>query len=296
MADSTYSVRIDDTTKQKISDLIKDSGLNSKDFMGEMIQAYEINKTKEIVPLIEQDLTELQTLTRRINNIYMGIGERIDTMSKAKDEEYRGTITSKQNTINTLQEKIQTLEELSSIANADVQDLQNGNKDLLEENVNIKKQIIEDIDKFTQVNNSDKALIEEYRGKIDTLTGIVEEYKGYKVEIIEVQVDLKEISKQKDQLENENIKLNNSIDNLNKQSEDTQDRHIEQIESIKGKLELEKEKTIVKLERVHQEQIQKLHDDYNLKVKSLLDEIEVSKKPKRASSKKKDVPAPEENK
>ena len=115
MGDSTYSVRIDDAMKEKINDLIKQSGLNEKDFMAEMVQTYEINKTKEVVPMLSQDLTELQTLTRRINNIYIAIGKRIDTMSKEKDEEYRGLITKKEGTIDTLQDKMSTIEELNSI-------------------------------------------------------------------------------------------------------------------------------------------------------------------------------------
>jgi myosin heavy subunit len=300
MADSTYSVRIDDQLKDKISDLIKESGLNSKDFMATMVQNYEINKTKEVIPLLNQDLTELQTLTSRINNIYISIGERINTMSKAKDEEYKSILDKKTSLMDTLQDKISSLEELNTMFNTDVQHLQDANINLELENSKLKKQLQEDTDRLNQVNESNKALIEEYKDKIDTLSGIVEEYKGYKVEIEQVKKDLQETSKQKDLLENQNIKLNDSIQRLNtdlqlkeqshgKEIKSMNAKHEEGIKSLQEKMELKKEKTILDLQKKHQEELQTLNEEYNAKVKALLNELEVSNKAMKKSDNEKNI-------
>lgn len=281
MADTTYSVRIDEETKEKIGELVKKSGLNSKDFMTDLLQTYEINKTKEVVPLIEKDLDELQILTRRINSIYINVGERIDLISKDKDEQYKDLLAKKDNLIYTLQTKIQGIEELNSIMNSDVQRLENELKDSKEENLNLENKYSQDINTYTEVNASNKALIQEYKNKIESLNKVIEENRQYKSAADKSQQELLNITTEMNSFKNINIELTKEIEQLNSTLESLKTKSKEDLSELKEKLNFEKEKALLVLEKNHQDSIQKLHDEYNLKVKTLLDEMESSRKRKR---------------
>lgn len=280
MADTTYSVRIDEETKEKIGELVKKSGLNSKDFMTDLLQTYEINKTKEVVPLIEKDLDELQILTRRINSIYINVGERIDLISKDKDEQYKDLLAKKDNLIYTLQTKIQGIEELNSIMNSDVQRLENELKDSKEENLNLENKYSQDINTYTEVNASNKALIQEYKNKIESLNKVIEENRQYKSAADKSQQELLNITTEMNSFKNINIELTKEIEQLNSTLESLKTKSKEDLSELKEKLNFEKEKALLVLEKNHQDSIQKLHDEYNLKVKTLLDEMESSRKRK----------------
>lgn len=280
MADTTYSVRIDEETKEKIGELVKKSGLNSKDFMTDLLQTYEINKTKEVVPLIEKDLDELQILTRRINSIYINVGERIDLISKDKDEQYKDLLAKKDNLIYTLQTKIQGIEELNSIMNSDVQRLENELKDSKEENLNLENKYSQDINTYTEVNASNKALIQEYKNKIESLNKVIEENRQYKSAADKSQQELLNITTEMNSFKNTNIELTKEIEQLNSTLESLKAKSKEDLSELKEKLNFEKEKALLVLEKNHQDSIQKLHDEYNLKVKALLDEMESSRKRK----------------
>lgn len=280
MADTTYSVRIDEETKEKIGELVKKSGLNSKDFMTDLLQTYEINKTKEVVPLIEKDLDELQILTRRINSIYINVGERIDLISKDKDEQYKDLLAKKDNLIYTLQTKIQGIEELNSIMNSDVQRLENELKDSKEENLNLENKYSQDINTYTEVNASNKALIQEYKNKIESLNKVIEENRQYKSAADKSQQELLNITTEMNSFKNINIELTKEIEQLNSTLESLKTKSKEDLSELKEKLNFEKEKALLVLEKNHQDSIQKLHDEYNLKVKALLDEMESSRKRK----------------
>jgi len=70
MSDVTFGVKVPEELKLQIDNLIKDSGLRTgKDFMQSLINSYVLEKTKESLPEVAEDLKELQSLTQRIDNI-----------------------------------------------------------------------------------------------------------------------------------------------------------------------------------------------------------------------------------
>jgi len=289
MSDVTFGVKVPEELKLQIDNLIKDSGLRTgKDFMQSLINSYVLEKTKESLPEVAEDLKELQSLTQRIDNIYLNLGYRIDNITKAQQEQQQQLLGKKDSIILDLQSKIEML---------------STSKDsLIEENnniVNLNNEHIQRVNELTEGNNNIKALNEEYKNKIDTMAGIVEEYKSYKVENETVKallasqqsdnIELKDSLKVKDFTVNG---LNKDIDKLNKDhekaiielgksQEQLKDKHISDIEQVKDKASIIMDKALLELQKAQQSQLSLDQSKYNKEVqeyqnkyKALLEELE----------------------
>jgi chromosome segregation ATPase len=174
MGDVTFGVKVPEDLKEQLAKLMQDSGLAGKDFMQSLVNVYQVEKTKEGIPEVAQDLKELQGLTQRINNIYLNLGYRIDNLMKSKEAELQEQLQRKNAIIVTLQNKIDELDSKSEMLT-----------EAFNTSVNDKCELETRVNELTESNNSIKALNEEYKAKFDTMAGIVEEYKHYKVEVEE---------------------------------------------------------------------------------------------------------------
>lgn len=278
MADTTYSVRIEDKTKEKITKLIESSDFSSKDFMAEMVQIYELNKAKNAIPVLEQDITELQNLTKRINSIYINMGERLLINEKSKEEELNLALSKKESIITTLQEKISELEISKSTLSEDLDLYKEKFEDVKESNKILEDKNIEDVKKFEEISQSNKALIEEYKNKIETLTGIVEEYKNFKTENVELDKQNSILAKENNDLKMTNSKLENDVNNLNEDLKLKDINNDKNLDLLESKLKLENENLILENNKLHQIKIEELHEKYNDKVFALLNQIESIRK------------------
>ena len=86
--DSTWSVRIPDELKEKITNIVTESGLNTKEFLANIIQSYELKMVGTEKPLFESDIDELRSITGRMNNIYVNILEKMGNFQRAKELEF----------------------------------------------------------------------------------------------------------------------------------------------------------------------------------------------------------------
>jgi len=145
-------------------------------------------------------------------------------------------------------------------------------------------------------------IIKEYQGKNDTLAGILEEYKQYKIEVEQYKKSLSDIESKNielnDSLKDKDFTVNNlikdivnlkedhekSINGLTKSQEQLKDKHIEDIQQLKDKASITMDKALLKLQKEQQEQLsqnQLRHNEeiqeYQSKYKSLLEELEKKK-------------------
>lgn len=292
MADTTFGVKVPEELKEQITKLMQDSGLTGRDFMQNLINMYQVEKTKDSIPEVAQELKELQVITQRINNIYLNLGYRIDNITKAKDLEVQQLLSKKEFIIADIQMKNEIMEDENQTLKESYNDI-----------VNSKNELFQRVNELTESNNNYKALIDEYKNRIDTLSGIVEEYKGYKSENDELKKHL-ELSRDKNaELSNE-IKdkdrelqaLNSAMEAFkNKHEEEVKQlhqkaadeikslksKHIDDLEQVRNKAEFDKEKVLLDKEVQHQEEIRKLNErintlnaQYNEKVKDLISELE----------------------
>lgn len=287
MADNNtpFSVRMEQEDKEKLIQLIQDSGKSNKEFMTSLISIYELNKAKIKLPDIAKDIEGLEALTKQINDYYVNMGKRIENIQKSRDIEF-----TKETEI--YKSRIESLKADNDKINEDYEALQQSYNNSCDDYKKCKAQLDQ-----LQENLKDKNLLtEEYKEKNDTLAGLLNEYKQYKI-------DTEKSKKLLEDLQTKNVELNNIIKNkdsiiekLNdevasvkndkeKTIQELNNKYSADIEAIKEKLELEKGNALLELRTQHQQEQQKLQhthneeiQEYQSKYKELLQELEQIKK------------------
>ncbi len=276
---TTWGVKMEEEEKERLQALIEQSGLNSKDFMNELVTAYEVNRTKEAVPVISADIDELQKLTSRINAIFVGIGDRINTLMSDKDRQYEDQLSGKLSLIDTLQEKIKALQLDMQETDEQNEGLVQSNDELSKEMVNLKTELNRVVNQYNQVNQSNQALIEQYKEKIDTLTGLVNEYKQAKEENSHLTKALQDAELRIGKIESETKERTGEILRLQDKMTDTEEAHKMQLQQAKEHADFDKDKALLEVEKKYQVVMQEMQEKYNTKVQELLSRMEENKAP-----------------
>jgi|GEM_PF-3715756 len=84
-----YSVRLGEVEREKLNRFVSESGLSNKDFISDLISMYEMQKAKTAEPVFAEDIKELETVTRRMNAIYVNMVERVNSMMMESAEQVK---------------------------------------------------------------------------------------------------------------------------------------------------------------------------------------------------------------
>jgi hypothetical protein len=121
-----------------------------------------------------------------------------------------------------------------------------------------------------------------------TLTGLLDEYKEYKEKVKYLSDEvLKEQEAHRGTRESLS-RLQQKTENFEHQAKETKEKHKEELQALKDKLIIECEKESLKKDWEYQNMIQSIREEYNTKVKALLDEKEVARgktKPEKGAKK-----------
>ena len=273
---TTWSVKLTDDVKQKIAGTLQQSGLTGKEFMEVLLNTYE--QIKKDRPEITPDLEELESITKRICTIYVNVGERITTLLHDKDNHYKALIAEKTDLTSMLQKKIAELETALKEKSTAAKELQAEKDKIQEEKAGLESRQQNELKQLAEINRSNKSLIEEYRQKNDTLTGLLAEHETCKSHIEELK---KEVNLEKLKRAGAEDKLKKAEDALNKSKEklfQTEERYKAQLENVIEQQSFEKEKALLKQEKSLRNELQAVREEYNNKIKALLDEIEIRNK------------------
>lgn len=275
--DATWSVRMPEDMKEKISNMITESGLNSKDFLTQAIQMYELKTARKLQPLMESDIDELTQITGRVHNIFINLCERITSFQKQRDEEFKLKLKEKEETVTVFSDRIKMYEERVSEYEKEAEIHKKQIGEALEQHANL-----------IDACDANKALAAEYKEKNETLTGVLGEYKGYKNMIDTAK---KELEKEKISRQATELKLSESINEVKQlKAELIQIKKDFQIE-LEQKLEMsqiQKEKEILSVKKEAQQNLETAQKEYTGKIKELLEIIEEQQKsrPVKRTSKK----------
>lgn len=269
--DTTISFRGSDELKEKVTSMIELSGLTQKEWYEKAISLAEMNSLKEGSKDYSKDLSELEMHTQRIYEI---IGNMVKRAGYEKDAVVRKLeeVTASQNEVITdYQRKLKVEIELR-------QGAEKQTKESIENEEKLKEQ-------FSQAQKAkaiNEALIEQYKEKIDSLSTLVSEYRGYADENKQLQTamnDLKEknrssIQEMKDIVSDVTQRLENTQVELNKkkQEQDTA------LKTLAGQLNFEKEKALLEADKKHQAQIASANENYNKKIGELYESIEETRR------------------
>lgn len=263
MADTTWGQKVPEELKEKLTKAMEDSGLSGKDFLDQLMQAYEMETLKNTQPIFAPDIDELQGLTGRIVRIYTGMGERIESKIKDQELQHQEQLQSLMNDKRLYENKIQTLQDnLLSL------------KSQYDDTLALMKEANERVAQIEEVNSTNKALVQEYKEKNETMLSIVNEYKGYKEIIESLREELREEKDKSATASRGIISAEDQVNSLKKEIERMTAAQKDEIERVKEHISLERDKTLLEVRNEYQEKIAKLQDEYREKVTELLNRIE----------------------
>ena len=111
MADTVLSVRIDEDLKQKFIGLAQESGINNKELMEVLVSQFEMSKVSEGTSQFNQDIEELQRITKRMNDIYINLAERTHLRCLEMENRDRSVQREQEEKIQALEDKLVVIEE-----------------------------------------------------------------------------------------------------------------------------------------------------------------------------------------
>lgn len=269
MADST-TVKLDTETRDKINKLLSETELSTQnEMLNKMIDVYELQKTMDLTPELSQDVNELRLLINRIEKIYIGVGERFRTLVNNKDTEYNNVVGNKDSELEILREDLKISEDNLAKQKEIILML---NDELGKLKSDYDKSRVENEEKYNSLHEtyeSNKALVEEYKNKNDTLTGLVNEYKGYRDENITLRIDNDRLVNVNTDLQSQVDSLENNINIEKKNNRDMIDKieasYKAEIERLKEQYDFKCDKALLELDRKYQDKINSINENWENK-------------------------------
>ena len=293
---TVLGIRLDTEERKRFDEFVGEEGKNNKDFLNTLLNLYELNKGKVKNINLVGEIDVLEGYTNKIHQAFINVIDKLESQKGDISENGQKNLQIYKDKVSDLQNEIDSVTLLNSMNEEKLIILSNDNTSLKEQHNQL------------QESSQDKlTIIKEYQSKNDTLTGILEEYKQYKVEVEQYKKSLSEIQSKnielKDSLKDKDFTVNNlskdivnlkedhekSINGLTKSQEQLKDKHIEDIQQLNDKASITMDKALLKLQKEQQEQLnqnQVNHNaeiqEYQSKYKSLLEELEKKKPTPRA--------------
>ncbi|MBW9150376.1 hypothetical protein K2F40_15560 [Clostridium sp. CM028] len=250
-----FSVRMEADDKAKLMELIQGSGKSSKEFIGILMGAYELNKLKMEIPEVAEDINHLEALSNQINTIYVNMAKRIQTIDESKALQFNKDMEIYKSKIESLNVENKTLK-------TDKENMET----TLQGSFNISDELKKQVKQLSEITESNKALILEYKEKNDTLAGLVTEYKGFKTENETVKTLLADSQARKIDLENKIIAKDIDVDTLKTKLEAAAMEAQKEVKRLAELKAFEKEKALLQQEKLFNKKMQELQEQSNKKI------------------------------
>lgn len=278
----TRSYRVTEAMEQKIKDITDElgEGASQKDAFLKMIAAYELQSAKGVFGEDAKIIEEIESYTNMIMKSFLVQIENKQHLEKTIGAKYDSLLVSKDQVIQDLQQRVETLNEEKKNAQQENETTQALYEQLLAKNANLDEQVRfqkqdfeEKLSDKSSLNDSLQETCKELRAKMDMMKGEVEQAQS-------VLEEKKQLCEQKQKLEKEVDDLNKQI--LQKKEDEKEEalRHEEAVRLVEEKSKLEYEKKILEINQIHMQEMEELKkksqaeiDRYQEKYKQLLDQL-----------------------
>lgn len=276
MSDVTFGVKVPEELKDQINDIMKSSGLVGREFMQQLVDLYMMETNKEQMPEMSEEIKELQLITHRINEIYINLGSRFQTIINMNEKEKSSIELEVQEKLNNYSEEIKNYIENLNEQKKVTLEIEEKYKAILKENEELKKEI----QKLSDHNENYNQLNKEYRNKITKLEEEVEKFKEYKKENQNLSATNSDLQDKNDTLASELWFCKREIEKLNDQFNKKKKEFEKNLEYINEQHNLEKQTIKLELQVQHQRDIELLNqkivtiqEEYNNKLKDVILQI-----------------------
>ena len=243
------SYRINDETAEKIKEIAASIGGNQQETLAKLIEAYEFQSGKAVLTEKKSDIEQFEKYVNAIIRMYMGSLEDNQNITETVRTEFDALLQSKDAVIQDLQSRLVSANQSKEEAVSKAKVYEDENKTL---SGNIEKLQKE----YTQKTNDLQSMLLDKESLNKALTDSCNELK-LKLDALRERI----------------ADLIQERDKALKQVEYGE----EAISSLREKLQLEHEKTILELERKYHEEKQAEVDKYQKKYFELLEKMNASK-------------------
>ncbi|MCT4663010.1 MAG: hypothetical protein N4A40_14225 [Tissierellales bacterium] len=297
------SFRISESATAKFKELAGELDMTQKDFFDSLLNVYELESSKKNIANRGKEIEEFQQISQRLVAIFLNSLEMNQSAETRIADKYQEELNKKSSALEKIELKLESKKEKEEY-------LRNN---LYEADETINK-LSENKKNLESMNANNEALIAEYKEKIDTLSSLVNEYKGYKDDIENVKAELvakteeseshlHQVKDLQSQLENTNSQIDfykNQIEELKAEIKEVKNHEaiaiadvkteaIAQNEKIKAEFEeklgfmtdkkdLETEKAIMEITKEHEEAIATLEKKHKAEITKLEKELNKGKK------------------
>lgn len=235
MADVTFGVKVTEEMKNELTEVMKNTQLSGKEFMGLLLSAYKIEKSKEDENILGSDIKELQRLLGRVQNLYLNISERaqiyVEDRLKEQDAVYQEAEVAYEKLVETLSERETHLKKVQ-------EEVKRYEKLLKESKENEKDLENKLMDSQKQLKNN-QLLYEKYEKEIEDLKERIETYKRLSIEIEERTSENTMLQKRNDDLVSEVWFLKREIEKISEEGKSTLEKCVEKEIQLKNQHALE---------------------------------------------------------
>lgn len=243
MADVTFGVKVPEEMKNELAEIMKNTQLTGKEFMGLLLGAYKLERQKQAENSVAQDIEELQRLLQRIQNIYFNMSERAHLLVEEQKQEVEQSLEQKEEEKKKLEEEKALLaEEIEKLKEEVLKPLKEENKNLKKEVAGLKetlKGLEEGIGDQKQQIKQHHVLCEKYEQEIERLKEENSKWERLALEIEERTKENERLKTRNDELASEiwfnQRELEKSKENLKAESE----KHAQQVLVLQEKYALE---------------------------------------------------------
>lgn len=289
MSDKTFGVKVSEELYEKVKDMIDVSGISSKEWFEKAVAMAAVQNLKSGAGDYKPELSELEIHTTRIYELISSMIQRSEYMKMDAVKGLEGKLDSREIIISELQGDVKKLADDSKLLEEQAQQA-----------TSAKKELVDQVESFQSMNENNQALITEYKEKIDTLSSLVNQYKGFATENEELKTsniaekeqmkaefgekesrllssieELKTTARdQATSIEQLQGKLNHAVQEHKKEIEDSKAKQVNQLTQLADKKELEKERAVLEIERKYQAKLENSHDQYNEKLTRLYEKLD----------------------
>lgn len=263
MADAVLSVRIDEELKQKFLELAQENGINNKELMEVMVSQFELAQIGDGSTQFNQDLEELQRITKRMNEIYIHLFERTQVRElEIKNKE--AVLRHKQEEeIAALNEKLEVIEQKDK----EIQGLKDKLKKLSQE-FDILKEEQSHIRELNQLLKDKNSQLEKVF--VDSQAKIEAANEGLK-EIAKLKALVKD---QEEMIKRKTFELEKEQENQQLLKDQFEDEKQNIAQSLKQELEFEKRNHQLALHELKLEMKKQMSDELELANEKAMKRIE----------------------
>lgn len=281
MADVTFGVKVPEEMKNELAEMMKNTQLTGKEFMGVLLSAYKLERQKQSDNVLVQDIDELQRLLSRIQNMYLNMGERVSLLVEDRVSEVEQILGAKE------EEKIGLLEE-QEILKETLKKLEEEKEVTLKAFKEEKEKLEAEICGLKQEKEALEEVIQEQKQQMKQQHVLCDKYEeeivrlkeeNSKWERLELEIEERTAENERLQVRNDEIasELWFSQREIEKNKETLQleiEKYTQELISVKDKYDLELKNALLEQNLIFNEERARLQEKHYSDMQQLQDKIQ----------------------